>query len=665
MPPKSKKQSEAVVIHKSFANAATPAQIKRIMRMLGLERGEGGSTGGTSSEMVVAADAEGGMRQLAKFIGGLEKKGFFNPDYQLGARTSQKTRDRYEGLSKVREVLQQQATEAATGAADQGLRTGLQLALRGIGVDAGTAKTLTTALPSPVGLIQSARDAYRSFRGPSVSTEVARIEASSPRAIMPAQAEAKSVEPPPKGSVTSFRGDDEEEKADFPPPGGGQMVPSTGQPGGGQMVPASGEQSIVRSLRTMFPSNIMDARDMYARLMRITNGNPQDIISRLQAGRRGTQLALRNPNELVPIPSSVGNRPGQQSNFRSMTAEEQRAFAEIFKDEGALVKAPGTEVGMPNEGSWTPSMTDIVNRFTEGIKEQMARIRQFGSGDVEEKEEEGEQQERKEDEQQPGDIMGGDDDEDEPIPGAGGGGGGGAPLPGMNPQRGSRGTAKGLEISDAGQPKSTKADQIPEQYLNDKFKSEAELRKDFKYFFSNFGAILQPEMKFLRNIRRGDIEGLRQLHRRIVGKLKAGGTKDDKKGEKFGVVVDGEEYVRNVIANMMMDQRFKGLKPKGAMVDVQRPDGQDKDVLDAGTFEIKRAQGGELAFQREPIYSAIPDTQPKQVEEERRDPRRNRPVYRMAAAPTKRRDLVHTARRQVKANPFQRFTPTVQLKYLY
>tara|TARA_R110002012_G_scaffold4265_6_gene19573 strand:+ start:2844 stop:4418 length:1575 start_codon:yes stop_codon:yes gene_type:complete len=224
--------------------------------------------------------------------------------------------------------------------------------------------------------------------------------------------------------------------------------------------------------------------------------------------------------------------------------------------------------------------------------------------------------------------------------------------------------AKGLEVSDAGAPKSSKADQIPEQYLNDKFKSEAELRKDFKYFFSNFSTILQPEMRFLRNIRRGDIESLRQLHRRIVGKLRAGGQA--KKGaEKFGVVVDGEEYVKNVIANMLTDQRFAQLKPKGAMVDVQRPDGQDKDVLDAGTFEIKRAQGGELAYQREPIYSAIPDTQPKQVEEERRDPRRNRPVYRLGAARTKRRDLVHTARRQVKANPFQRFTPTVQLKYLY
>ena len=165
-------------------------------------------------------------------------------------------------------------------------------------------------------------------------------------------------------------------------------------------------------------------------------------------------------------------------------------------------------------------------------------------------------------------------------------------------------------------------------------------------------------------IRKGDIEALRRLHRRIVGKLRAGGQA--KKGvEKFGVVVDGEEYVKNVIANMLTDKRFAELKPSGALVDVKRPDGQDKDVLDAGSFEVKRAQGGELAYQREPIYSAIPDTQEGSLARDKRERDHRQPILRFKGAPTKRRDLVHTARRQVKADPFRRNQPALQLKYIY
>ncbi len=247
-----------------------------------------------------------------------------------------------------------------------------------------------------------------------------------------------------------------------------------------------------------------------------------------------------------------------------------------------------------------------------------------------------------------------------PVPQAPAAAAAAAPPPAVEPTP----SAPKLEVGDGAKAKPTKADLVPESRLDDKYKTEAELRKDIRYFTKNFSMILQPEMRMLKNIRKGDIDALRRLHRRIVGKLKAGGH-TQKKSEKFGVVVDGEEYVKNVIANMLTDKRFAELKPQGAMVDVSRPDGQDKNVLDAGSFEIKRAQGGELAYQREPIYSAIPDTQEGELARDKMQRNHRQPILRFKGAPTKRRDLVHTARRQVKADPFRRRQPAVQLKYLY
>jgi hypothetical protein len=153
------------------------------------------------------------------------------------------------------------------------------------------------------------------------------------------------------------------------------------------------------------------------------------------------------------------------------------------------------------------------------------------------------------------------------------------------------------------------------------------------------------------------------LHRRVVGKLRAGQSQSQKKS--IGIVVDGEEYIKNTISRMMLQNRFANMQPANAMVDIEVPKNQDPSVRDIGTFELKRAEGGELAYQREPIYSALPSTQEAEVNETNMVRAGKRPIYRMQGAITKRRDLVHTAKRQLKANPFQKTQPNIQFNYIY
>ena len=85
------------------------------------------------------------------------------------------------------------------------------------------------------------------------------------------------------------------------------------------------------------------------------------------------------------------------------------------------------------------------------------------------------------------------------------------------------------------------------------------------------------------------------LHRRVVGKLRAGQSQSQKKS--IGIVVDGEEYIKNTISRMMLQNRFANMQPANAMVDIEVPKNQDPSVRDIGTFELKRAEGGELAYQ--------------------------------------------------------------------
>ena len=181
------------------------------------------------------------------------------------------------------------------------------------------------------------------------------------------------------------------------------------------------------------------------------------------------------------------------------------------------------------------------------------------------------------------------------------------------------------------------------------------------YFFRTFKPLLTQEKRLYSNVDKSSVPQLERLHRRVVGKLQAG-----KKGkQKVGVIVDGEEYIKKTLNEILLTNAFKGLTAKGAIVDIEAPDRPDPSITDIGTFEVKRAKGGALAYQREPIYSALPTTQEDEINAEEQDRAGKKPMYRMHPTKTKRRDLVHTARRQRKQDPFRRNQGGLRLNYMY
>lgn len=144
------------------------------------------------------------------------------------------------------------------------------------------------------------------------------------------------------------------------------------------------------------------------------------------------------------------------------------------------------------------------------------------------------------------------------------------------------------------------------------------------------------------------------MHKRIVAKL--GVKSSDKKGENIGVVIDGKDYVKKMVNEILLTQSASKLRPDDLIINVTDPEQKrDKGLSDIGTYEVK----GGRSIQREPIYQFIP-TDNSDVYKESKKPNR---ITKLAMPKTK----AETYQKEYKNDEFARppKNKPVRLKYLY
>ena len=101
----------------------------------------------------------------------------------------------------------------------------------------------------------------------------------------------------------------------------------------------------------------------------------------------------------------------------------------------------------------------------------------------------------------------------------------------------------------------TKAELIPKIRLSTRGKDIKELLDDINYFLSNFKSQLKKEKDFFSKVDKKNINQLRELHGRIVGKLQPNlpARETDK---KVGVVINADEYIREQMKRILNESTF-------------------------------------------------------------------------------------------------------------
>ena len=201
-----------------------------------------------------------------------------------------------------------------------------------------------------------------------------------------------------------------------------------------------------------------------------------------------------------------------------------------------------------------------------------------------------------------------------------------------------------------------KADFIPRERLAVEGKTADELRDDIKYFLKEFKGQLKQEAEVFKRVK--SLDDMQRLHRRIIGKLQP--DEEPKEEKRRMLEVDMERYIDERVQRLIMENMMSSVKPEAVMIDVE---GQAKQkTKDVGSYELKANKGGKMFAKREPIYRAIPSTNPEDIEEQF-DPY-GKPAKVLKGAPTKKRTLATTAKRQFMQSPFRRPMQTIDLKYI-
>ena len=104
------------------------------------------------------------------------------------------------------------------------------------------------------------------------------------------------------------------------------------------------------------------------------------------------------------------------------------------------------------------------------------------------------------------------------------------------------------EIDDL-QPLPSKSDFIPPMRLGTRGKDIKDLLADIAYFMKNFKSQLKRESEIFKEVDKSNIEQLRKLHGRIVGKLAPNQKKEE--GKRIGVVVNADEYIREQMKKIL------------------------------------------------------------------------------------------------------------------
>jgi len=234
--------------------------------------------------------------------------------------------------------------------------------------------------------------------------------------------------------------------------------------------------------------------------------------------------------------------------------------------------------------------------------------------------------------------------------------------------------SKGMELKVSKRPKTgvdiqalpTKAELIPKIRLSTRGKDIKELLDDINYFLSNFKSQLKKEKDFFSKVDKKNINQLRELHGRIVGKLQpnlpARETNTDK---KVGVVINADEYIREQMKRILNESTFSNLRPSDVVIDVGSRKAEGRDTKDFGDFEVKKTLDGGLAVQREAVYRYMPSENDDMVNEEGQTQRQRQKPNRLALPKSRLNNERTNAIRQTINNPFRRPQKTVKLKYLY
>ena len=211
----------------------------------------------------------------------------------------------------------------------------------------------------------------------------------------------------------------------------------------------------------------------------------------------------------------------------------------------------------------------------------------------------------------------------------------------------------------------TKAELIPKERLSTRGKDIKELLNDINYFLSNFKSQLKKEKDFYNKVDKKNINQLRELHGRIVGKLQPNLPARETDKKKVGVVINADEYIREQMKRILNESTFSNLRPSDVIIDVGSRKAEGRDTKDFGDFEVKKTLDGGLAVQREAVYRYMPTENDDMVNEEGQTQRQRQKPNRLALPKSRLNNERTNAIRQNINNPFRRPQKTVKLKYLY
>ena len=218
------------------------------------------------------------------------------------------------------------------------------------------------------------------------------------------------------------------------------------------------------------------------------------------------------------------------------------------------------------------------------------------------------------------------------------------------------------EIDDL-QPLPSKTDFIPPMRLGTRGKDIKELLEDIAYFMKNFKGQLKREAEIFKEVDKTNIEQLRKLHSKIVGKLAPNQKKEE--GKKVGIIVNADEYIREQMKKILQEQTFSSLRPQDVVIDVGSKAAEGRENKDFGDFEVKRTIDGGLASKREAIYRYMPTENDDEVGEQGKTEEQRRKPNRLSMPKARLNNKRTTAIRMNIQNPFRVPQKTIKLKYLY
>ena len=218
------------------------------------------------------------------------------------------------------------------------------------------------------------------------------------------------------------------------------------------------------------------------------------------------------------------------------------------------------------------------------------------------------------------------------------------------------------EIDDL-QPLPSKSDFIPPMRLGTSGKDIKDLLDDIMYFMKNFKGQLKRESAIFKEVDKTNIEQLRKLHNKIVGKLAPKQKKEE--GKKVGIIVNADDYIREQMKRILQEQTFSSLRPQDVVIDVGSRASEGRDTKDFGDFAVKRTIDGGLASTREAVFRYMPSENEQDVGEEGQTEKQRKKPNRISMPKSRLNNERTTAMRMNVRNPFRVPQKTMKLKYLY